>query len=224
LKVFINSSCGSIKECESLKETLKEKDEENLITGEFLLTFSENKLQLKSRDKKPILCDFLDQSYLREVQQGYGRTEAIFKFLRKKEKLKILDLTAGFGRDLFKGVLCGHDMIGLERDPLVFALLQDGIRRFDESSDKETLKEKFRVDNFKVKIFNTEADTFLENINTNKDYDIIFFDEEEINKIINLGRKKTNSFILKADSSFKVDENEILSIHTGPGFKFISYR
>ncbi len=248
MKIFLDPSVLDLEEVKDLQLSFNIKKKESINSDEAILVFAENTLKLISLDKKPVFCDFLDQAYLREVQQGYGRAESIFKFLKAKERLKILDLTLGFGRDFFKGVLCGHEMTGLERDPLVYSLVKDGTRRFYESKESQALKEKFKLKEFKARIFQNDAETYLENCN---DFDIIFYDpmfdkssksgkakksiqllrevikvnsKDEVFKVIDLGRKRTKQFVLKSDASFEVNKEEVLFVHKGKGFKFISFK
>lgn len=48
---------------------------------------------------------------------------------RKKDKMLILDTTAGLGRDSFTLAARGHTIIAIEKDPYIFLLLKDALER-----------------------------------------------------------------------------------------------
>lgn len=62
---------------------------------------------------------------------GGGKGEAIAKAvgLHKKSTLTVLDATAGLGRDSFVMASIGATVLMVERQPIVAALLYDGLRR-----------------------------------------------------------------------------------------------
>lgn len=249
MKFFLDPSSQRAKGFKKLSEKFEVKDHQSSEKeNSAFLVFEDDVLFIKREQLKPIYCDFLQTSFIKEVQQGYGRSEAIFKFLKTKEPLKILDLTLGFGRDFFKAVLAGHEVIGLERDPVIFALLEDGLRRFSLSEESLDLKKRFKVSEFKYKIQNQEASSFLKECDS--DFDIIFYDpmfgegaksgkakksvqflrdlveagdKNEASLIHKLSKPKCNKFIMKSDSQFEFEESHVKMIHKGKGFKFSVY-
>ncbi|MCF6765003.1 class I SAM-dependent methyltransferase [Thiotrichales bacterium 19S3-7] len=52
---------------------------------------------------------------------------------RSKEKLNIIDATAGFGSDLFQLASRGHDVIAIERNLIVYLLLKDALFRAEDN-------------------------------------------------------------------------------------------
>ncbi|TNF69851.1 MAG: 16S rRNA methyltransferase [Gammaproteobacteria bacterium] len=52
---------------------------------------------------------------------------------RSKEKLNIIDATAGFGSDLFQLASRGHDIIAIERNLIVYLLLRDALFRAEDN-------------------------------------------------------------------------------------------
>ena len=78
-----------------------------------------------------ILVDFASGASSYRRQHGGGKTEAIAKAvgLNKKRDLRILDATAGLGRDAFVLASLGASVTLVERNPAVAALLADGLRR-----------------------------------------------------------------------------------------------
>ena len=78
---------------------------------------------------KPVRVDFEEPSLRRRIQRG-GR-EALVHALRGKRtgELEILDATAGFGVDAFVAASRGLRVTMCERDPILVALLEDGLAR-----------------------------------------------------------------------------------------------
>jgi 16S rRNA (guanine1516-N2)-methyltransferase len=81
-----------------------------------------------ARQSGPVGVDFDDGAALRRAQGG---AELIVKAVRgrSKQALRVLDATAGLGRDSFVLASRGFDVIALEREPVVAALLADGLAR-----------------------------------------------------------------------------------------------
>lgn len=78
-----------------------------------------------------ILVDFASGASRYRRQHGGGKSEAIAKAvgLHKKTNLTVLDATAGLGRDAFVLASLGASVTLVERNPVVAALLFDGLRR-----------------------------------------------------------------------------------------------
>ena len=148
---------------------------------------SKVKFELRRVDEKLTLflngqsffCDFLSTKYLVEVRQNHSRSESVYSFLRSlsknKSKLSVLDLTAGLGSDLFKFVLAGHKVKAFERDPVLFLLLQDGLKRFYDSNDLDALKKRFQLkEDFDCELYFGDSQIALKS--TNERYDLSYFD------------------------------------------------
>lgn len=78
-----------------------------------------------------ILVDFTSGAASYRRQFGGGKDEAIAKAcgLNKKRDLQIIDATAGLGRDALVLANLGAKITLVERNPMVAALLHDGLRR-----------------------------------------------------------------------------------------------
>jgi len=78
-----------------------------------------------------ILVDFASGAASYRRQFGGGKDEAIAKAcgLNKKRDLQIIDATAGLGRDALVLASLGARVTLVERNPLVAALLYDGLKR-----------------------------------------------------------------------------------------------
>lgn len=78
-----------------------------------------------------ILVDFASGAATYRRKFGGGKAEGIAKAvgLGKKPQLRVIDATAGLGRDAFVLASLGAHVTLVERNPAVAALLADGLRR-----------------------------------------------------------------------------------------------
>ncbi len=98
------------------------------------LTWQGEALVLRNSDlpkQGDILVDFASGAASYRRLHGGGKNEAIAKAcgLTKKRDLSVLDATAGLGRDAFVLASLGAKVTLVERNPVVAALLHDGLRR-----------------------------------------------------------------------------------------------
>ncbi|MDX2465569.1 MAG: class I SAM-dependent methyltransferase [Porticoccus sp.] len=92
-------------------------------------------LQLGRKAPGPVRCDFLGGATQHRRLYGGGKGQDIAKAVglhHKGFKPQVLDLTAGLGRDGFVLASLGASVVMLERNPIVFALLEDGLSRARE--------------------------------------------------------------------------------------------
>lgn len=166
-----------------MKNLVKIQEKSKQINDFYELFLKDSCLSLKKIDSASgaLTCDFLSETYLKEVRQNFNKSDSVFSFTKplckklKTKNLKVLDLTAGLGRDLFKFVLAGHTVTGYEKDPLVFELLYDGVKRFfDSKKGLDKLKASFKKDSDFL------CDVFLKDstkIQSPQDvWDIVYFD------------------------------------------------
>lgn len=102
--------------------------------AEFALEFSKSGLNLwDRRNKKPVRVqvDFVTGAAAHRMKYGGGKSQAIAKAVGVSVKMKprVLDATAGLGKDAFVLAGLGCELLMLERSPIVHALLADGLRR-----------------------------------------------------------------------------------------------
>lgn len=78
-----------------------------------------------------IRVDFTSAQLAYRKQHGGGKNEAIAKAIGVKgdQSLKVLDCTAGMGVDSFVLASVGASVTMIERNPLIAALLEDGLER-----------------------------------------------------------------------------------------------
>lgn len=99
-----------------------------------VLLQSEQHLALKQLDEPKVgeVCvDFASEALTFRRLHGGGKKEAIAKAvgLKGQTSLRIVDATAGLGRDAFVLASLGCQMQLIERSPVVAALLADGLHR-----------------------------------------------------------------------------------------------
>ena len=107
-----------------------EHDEDNLMA----LVMTPEHLELRKRDEPKlggIFVDFVGGAMAHRRKFGGGRGEAVAKAVGVKGDYlpDVVDATAGLGRDAFVLASVGCHVRMLERNPVVAALLDDGLAR-----------------------------------------------------------------------------------------------
>ncbi len=94
-----------------------------------------------------ILVDFASGAASYRRVHGGAKNEAIAKAcgLHKKRDLTVLDATAGLGRDAFVLASLGAKVTMVERNPVVAALLFDGLRRGGAITELSWLDERMQL-------------------------------------------------------------------------------
>lgn len=139
--------------CPSPKDPANEKLLNDLSNEEWLefsprppsapfLIIDQGRLGLASSDwpkVHPVFVDFLSGSatFRREHGGGTGQLVAKAVGLKKRRDLSIWDATAGLGRDSFVLASLGARVSMFERNPVVQALLTDGLYQLSLSADPE---------------------------------------------------------------------------------------
>lgn len=102
------------------------------------LVFDDDKLGLKDFAQPKVgavIVDFTADAVAWRASRSSIKNEAIAKAMGLKGNTasRIVDATAGLGRDSFMLMTLGANVTMLERSPVVAALLQDGLRRAEHS-------------------------------------------------------------------------------------------
>lgn len=101
--------------------------------GDYILTVKQDYLSLQPSDKScgEVYVDFLKGAFGFRRQRLQGQAQPLAKAVGFKpdSPTLIVDLTAGLGRDTFILASLGCKVIAVERNPVVFALLRDGLKR-----------------------------------------------------------------------------------------------
>lgn len=141
----------------------------NISNSYYCLEREKNILFLKSKVNlkwKPFWIDFLSNDILR--RKGDFNQELIKAVgLKKNTSLNILDTTAGLGRDSFILATCGAKITMLERNKIIYLLLQNGLERAKENDNIKNI-----IDN--ISLINQDSIEYLQNKLDN--VDIIYID------------------------------------------------
>lgn len=102
--------------------------------GDFAMQVSAQGLQLQELGDNvpgPVRVDFVEGALAHRRQFGGGSGQMIAKAVGIQPGIRprLLDATAGLGRDAFVLASLGCEVSLIERQPLIAALLEDGLRR-----------------------------------------------------------------------------------------------
>ncbi|WP_133130298.1 class I SAM-dependent methyltransferase [Legionella yabuuchiae] len=100
------------------------------------LTLTSERLELRTTRFLPMAVDFEDVSRKRRLE---GKKQGLIQACKPDSGVTILDVTAGWGRDAAILAGFGANVIMIERNPIMAALLKDGLKRLDESSSLKPL-------------------------------------------------------------------------------------
>lgn len=128
------------------------------------------RLQLFPADAKqsgPICVDFASDAAAYRLQSG---GELIVKAVkgRSKNSLRVIDATAGLGRDSFVLAAHGLQVVSIERNAVVAALLSDGLQRAMQSPVADIAA--------RIRLIRTDALSYLKNISPDQQPDVIYLD------------------------------------------------
>lgn len=99
--------------------------------GVLYATYHDDRFSLTTDGKTLINVDFVGGATAHRHKFGGGKNQAIAKAagLNKGALPKVLDATAGMGKDAFVLASLGCEVTLVERQPLVYMMLSDGFRR-----------------------------------------------------------------------------------------------
>ncbi|MBV1872799.1 MAG: class I SAM-dependent methyltransferase [Gammaproteobacteria bacterium] len=117
-----------------------------------VMVFHEGRLSLSVFDvKQPLFVsvDFVSGRSLYRNKNKTVKNELLAKAVGLKASLeaplKVVDATAGFGRDSFLLASFGCEVLMLERSPLMVALLTDGMKRAEAASEAVRIINRMRL-------------------------------------------------------------------------------
>ncbi len=174
--VCIVDSPGYSKQCEVLAAQLQLP----IITNEsespqaLKLSYQRDRLQLLApaslQGSGPVFVDFIAGKLAHRLRFGGGKGQAIAKAVGIKtgETPTVLDATAGLGQDAFILASLGSEVQMIERNPIVAALLADGLRRATLDSDTHSIIKRMQL---------TTGDSLqLMTIPTKANVDVVYLD------------------------------------------------
>jgi len=98
---------------------------------DYRIEIYDNKLSLlQLKDKHHVFVDF-NSKQLTFRSEAHLNAELVIKAVlgKKKQATTIMDCTAGFGKDSYLLSLTGSKVTAYENNPLMYALLKDGLKR-----------------------------------------------------------------------------------------------
>jgi 16S rRNA (guanine1516-N2)-methyltransferase len=101
------------------------------------LFVTQEKLALKNPHFSLLFADFSSSSWLKRKSEG--KKQGLVRACKPSSSIKIIDATAGWGRDAAVLASFGAEVLLLERHPLMAILLNDALERRNES-DKQTMR------------------------------------------------------------------------------------
>lgn len=135
-----------------------------IVNNTFLprLSFTSEKLVLLMEGFSPLFVDF-NALELQKRRDG-GKKQGLVRACKPQKGVRILDATAGWGRDA--GVLAGFgaEVTMVERHPVMAALLADGLSRLPAESS------------LVMKVVNMDAKAYLQALNPDDYPDVIYID------------------------------------------------
>ncbi len=137
-----------------------------------LLVVTDFRMELVQADTLDgsVFCEFTEGAF------GYRRGQPLRRELLARaigfrgKPLEVIDMTAGLGRDAAVLALLGCRVTAIERDPIVFALLEDGLRRARETPDAtDALAER-------LTLVSADACDYLNALASDQRPDVIYLD------------------------------------------------
>ncbi len=122
------------------------------------------RLSLKTADFSPLAADFHLETWRK--RQSEGKKQGLVRACKPHPGVKIIDATAGWGRDAAILASFGAQVLMLERNPIMAALLSDALERQGEE-DKRSLA---------LTLLEIDALAYLENLSSDNYPDIIYLD------------------------------------------------
>jgi 16S rRNA (guanine1516-N2)-methyltransferase len=125
--------------CQELAATLNLALVEAVEDSDMVLAFEGPRLEVRFLGARPFWVDFLGTAERR--QQGSRRSHPLCRAVGRKLPLpRIVDATAGLGRDACVLAALGYEVVAVERCPILFALLENGlVRAADEAQISQRL-------------------------------------------------------------------------------------
>ena len=152
---------------------------EKIIDHSFVVLFSSQGVALQQTGRKvpgPIMAEFTEGAVDHRRKFGGGKGQMIAKAVGVKAGVypRVLDATAGMGKDSFVLATLGCQLTMIERSPIVHALLQDGLQRAQEFAQAQDA-ELHQVMN-RMQLLAQDSRTYLESLSAEQFPDVIYLD------------------------------------------------
>lgn len=140
--------------------------------GTLYASFDDDRLFLTRDGKTKVFVDFAEGANAHRQKFGGGKNQAIAKAvgLNKGMTPKVLDATAGMGKDAFVLASLGCSVTLVERQQPIYALLVDGFRRAEQSEHLPWFHERMSLQ------FNSSHTALEQAIVEKQEYDVVYLD------------------------------------------------
>jgi 16S rRNA (guanine1516-N2)-methyltransferase len=128
------------------------------------LFLTRDKLALKTPTFSLLSADFSVDTW--NKRKAEGKKQGLVRACKPKPELKIIDATAGWGRDAAILSVLGAEVLMIERNPIIAALLADALSR-------RTLAEQQQM---KLSLYSGDARSYLTNLSPQDYPDVIYID------------------------------------------------
>ena len=135
---------------------------DNAAKAQLLVTT--DKLLLKIHPFLPLHADFSSEFW--QKRRDAGKKQGLIRACKPKPGLRIIDATAGWGRDAAILASFGADVLMLERSPIMAALLDDALQQRDSNSNSA----------LKLRLVNQDAILYLNSLAAEEYPDVIYID------------------------------------------------
>lgn len=158
---------------------LSDQTPESIVDYIFVVMFSPSEIALQQTGRKapgPIIAEFTEGAVDHRRKFGGGKGQMIAKAVGVKAGVypRVLDATAGMGKDSFVLATLGCELTMIERSPIVHLLLQNGLQRaseFAREQDAELLQVIHRM-----QLLGQDSRTYLESLSSEQFPDVIYLD------------------------------------------------
>ncbi|MDZ4660961.1 MAG: class I SAM-dependent methyltransferase [Pseudomonadota bacterium] len=125
---------------------------------------------MQKKDESDISIDFVSLYKKLKKQNAFSKTQLLAKAIGFKGRaLKIIDATAGLGRDSLFFLGLGCEVMAIERSPVIFELLSDAVQR---AKSDEKLGPLF----LRFKLVLGDASEILKNLPEQEFPDVVYLD------------------------------------------------
>ncbi|CEK09849.1 class I SAM-dependent methyltransferase [Legionella hackeliae] len=128
------------------------------------LVVTADKLVLKMGDFLPLNADFTASTW--QKRRDAGKKQGLIRACKPGPGVRIIDATAGWGRDAAVLASFGARVIMLERQPILAALLNDALMRRDAHTRKI----------LQLKLYHVDAFNYLHELSQQDYPDVIYID------------------------------------------------
>lgn len=128
------------------------------------LSVSSDKLVLLLENFSPLCVDFTSPALLK--RRAAGKKQGLVRACKPAKGVRILDATAGWGRDAAVLASFGADVLMLERQPMMAALLADGLMRMQLHPASALA----------MSLMSMDAKDYLEHVSDSDYPDVIYID------------------------------------------------